>query len=175
MVGIMPGMADSTAIEAGPGSIGSAIEGREGEQLCRRCLGIGHHVLVLDRQNTRSKFALPEHHQILVSGVMGGDVQKIVGKGIGVGADQIAPFGALAFAHIPSGTVLLPLVQHFVSYKSSDADVNLTAARLIAIRPLGKGYWVKLDAKIPYDWENEKLIPTAEVQLGYNFNQGLAA
>lgn len=83
MVGIMPGMADSTAIEAGPGSIGSAIEGREGEQLCRRCLGIGHHVLVLDRQNTRSKFALPEHHQILVSGVMGGDVQKIVGKGIG--------------------------------------------------------------------------------------------
>jgi hypothetical protein len=95
-------------------------------------------------------------------------------KGIGVGADTIAPFGALAFAHLPSGMVILPLVQHFVAYKSSDTDVNTTAGRLIMIRPFGKGYWAKLDAKVPYDWENEKWIPTAEVQLGYNFNQRYA-
>ncbi len=95
-------------------------------------------------------------------------------KGIGVGADTIAPFGGVAFSHLASGTVLIPLLQHFVAYKTSDTDVNTTAARLIVIRPLGKGYWIKLDAKIPYDWENEKLIPTAEVQLGYNFNQGTA-
>ena len=95
-------------------------------------------------------------------------------KGIGVGADQIAPFGALAFAHLPSGTVLLPLVQHFVGYKSSDTDVNITAMRVIAIKPFGKGYWTKLDAKIPYDWENEKWIPVVEVQVGYNFNKSLA-
>ena len=95
-------------------------------------------------------------------------------KGIGVGADTIAPFGGLAFAHFSSGMVLIPLLQHFVAYKSSDTDVNLTAIRLIAIRPFGKGYWAKLDAKVPYDWENEEWVPTAEIQVGYNFNQLIA-
>jgi hypothetical protein len=40
--------------------------------------------------------------------------------------------------------------------RSSDTDVSTTSLRLIAIRPFGKGFWGMLDAKIPYDWENEK-------------------
>ncbi len=35
-------------------------------------------------------------------------------KGIGVGADTIAPFGGFAFAHLPSGLTLIPLVQQFL-------------------------------------------------------------
>ncbi len=95
-------------------------------------------------------------------------------KGIGVGADTIAPFVGVALNRAPSGLVLIPLLQHFVSYRSSDTDVSLTSLRLIAIRPFGSGYWGKLDAKIPYDWENENWLPTAEVQLGYNINELLA-
>ncbi len=94
-------------------------------------------------------------------------------KGIGVGADQIAPFGGFAFAHLPSGLVLIPLLQHFVSF-NGDTDVSQTAARLIALKPFGKGYWVKLDAKVPYDWENELWPITAEIQLGYNLGPSWA-
>ncbi len=36
-------------------------------------------------------------------------------KGIGVGADQIAPLAGVAFSHFTSGLVLIPLAQHFVS------------------------------------------------------------
>ena len=89
-------------------------------------------------------------------------------KGIGAGADTIAPFGGFAFAHLPSGLTLIPLVQQFVSY-SGDTDVNTTSARLIALKPFGEGYWAKLDAKIPYDWENERWPITTEFQVGYNF------
>jgi len=95
-------------------------------------------------------------------------------KGIGVGADQIAPFGGLAFAHLPSGTTLIPLLQQFISY-NGDTDVNTTALRLIALKPFGVGNWFKLDAIIPYDWENEAWLPTAEVQLGHNFGPRWAA
>ncbi len=95
-------------------------------------------------------------------------------KGIGAGADTIAPFVGVALNHAPSGWVLIPLLQHFVSYRSSDTDVSTTSIRLIAIRPFGKGYWGKVDAKIPYDWENEEWLPTAEVQLGYNINELVA-
>jgi len=76
-------------------------------------------------------------------------------EGIGVGADTIAPFGGFAFSNFSSGLVLIPLVQQFVSY-SGDTDVNTTSARLIALKPFGEGYWAKLDAKIPYDWKNER-------------------
>ena len=55
-----------------------------------------------------------------------------------------------------------------------DTDVNTTAMRLIALRPIGKKSWVKLDARIPYDWENDQWRTTAEVQLGYNVNQRVA-
>ncbi len=94
-------------------------------------------------------------------------------KGIGVGADTIAPFVGSAFAHLPSGLVLIPLLQHFVSY-NGDTDVSQTAARLIALKPFGKGYWAKLDAKIPYDWENEGWPINAEIQVGYNFGPSWA-
>jgi hypothetical protein len=89
-------------------------------------------------------------------------------KGIGVGADQIGPFGGFAFANLPSGLVLIPLLQQFLSF-SGDTDVNQTALRLIGLKPFGKGNWFKLDAKFPYDWENEIWVPTTEVQLGHNF------
>ncbi len=94
-------------------------------------------------------------------------------KGIGVGADQIAPLVGVALAHLSSGLVLIPLVQHFVSY-SGDTDVNQTAARLIALQPFAGGYWAKLDAKVPYDWENELWPITAEIQLGYNLGPSWA-
>ncbi len=94
-------------------------------------------------------------------------------QGIGVGADTIAPFGGFAFAHLPSGLTLIPLLQQFVSY-DGDTDVNQTSARLIAIKPFGEGYWVKLDAKIPYDWENEQWPVNAEIQVGYNFGPSWA-
>ena len=94
-------------------------------------------------------------------------------KGICVGADQIAPFGGFDFAHLPSGLVLIPLLQHFVSF-NGDTDVSQTAARLIALKPFGKGYWGKLDAKVPYDWENELWPITAEIQLGYNLGPSWA-
>lgn len=94
-------------------------------------------------------------------------------KGIGVGADQIAPFGGVALANSLSGLALIPLLQHFVSY-NGDTDVNQTAARLIALQPFGSGFWVKLDAIIPYDWENEAWPATSEIQVGYNFGPSWA-
>lgn len=95
-------------------------------------------------------------------------------KGIGVGADQIAPLVGLAFSNSGSGLALIPLVQHFISYNGA-TDVNQTSARLIALQPFGAGYWAKLDAKIPYDWENEIWPASAEFQLGYNLGPSWAA
>jgi hypothetical protein len=94
-------------------------------------------------------------------------------KGIGGGADTIAPFGGFAFAHLPSGLALIPLLQQFVSY-NGDPDVNQTSARLIALQPFGEEYWTKLDVKIPYDWENERWPVNAEIQVGYNFGPSWA-
>ncbi len=94
-------------------------------------------------------------------------------KGIGIGADQIAPFGGVALSNFSSGLVLIPLVQQFLSY-NGDTDVNQTSARLIALQPFGEGYWAKLDAKVPYDWENERWPISAEVQVGYNFGPSWA-
>jgi len=93
-------------------------------------------------------------------------------KGIGVGADQFGPLVGVALAHSRSGLVLIPLLQHFTSI--SGVDVNQTAARLIAIKPFGKGYWAKLDAKIPYDWEAKTWPISAEFQVGYNFGPSWA-
>ncbi len=93
-------------------------------------------------------------------------------KGIGSGSDQVAPLFGVAFSHFSSGLVLIPLVQHFVSYNGP--DVNTTAARLIAIKPFGKGFWAKLDAKAPYDWENELWRFTTELQVGYNLGPSWA-
>ena len=94
-------------------------------------------------------------------------------KGIGTGSDQIAPFAGAAFRRASTNLVLIPLVQHFTSY-GSGPDINQTAARLIALQPFGEGYWVKLDARIPYDWEDDEIPANAELQLGYNLGPSWA-
>lgn len=86
--------------------------------------------------------------------------------GIGSGSDQIAPLVGLAL--VKGNLVLVPLVQHFVEY--SGPEVNQTSVRLIAIQSLPNDYWGKLDAKIPFDWENDIVPATAELQLGKMFS-----
>ena len=103
-------------------------------------------------------------------------VEWIVGfgnedKGIGTGSDQIAPLVGLAL--VKGGTVLVPLVQHFVEYDGP--DVNQTSIRLIAIQSLPNNFWGKLDAKIPFDWENDAIPASAEVQLGKMFTPTFGA
>ncbi len=92
-------------------------------------------------------------------------------KGIGMGADQIAPFAGIALA-LPSGMTVIPLVQQFLSV--SGEDVNITAARLIALQPLAKQRWLKADLIIPYDWETSTIPAQAELQYGVNVNQQIA-
>ena len=78
-------------------------------------------------------------------------------------SDQLAPFVGVALG--AGGVMWIPLVQQFWSY---DGDtVNTTAFRLIAMKPLPKQMWLKLDAKVPIDWEHDQAVPaTAELQLG---------
>ena len=88
-------------------------------------------------------------------------------KGIGSGSDQIAPLVGLAL--VRGGTVLVPLVQHFVEYDGP--NVNTTAFRLIGIQSLPNKCWGKLDAKLPIDWADDNAVPaTIEVQLGKMFS-----
>ncbi len=94
-------------------------------------------------------------------------------KGIGSGADTLAPFGGAAFANLKTGLTLIPLLQHFESYSGS-TDVRTTAARLIALQPFAEDYWAKLDLIIPYDWHNDTVPATAEIQIGYNVNKRIA-
>ena len=90
-------------------------------------------------------------------------------KGIGSDADQISPFVGIALG-FKTRTMVIPLVQQFWSY--SGADVNTTAFRIIALQPLPAEMWLKLDTKLPVDWENDEAIPaTAELQLGKNITQ----
>ena len=93
-------------------------------------------------------------------------------RGIGSGADQIAPFGGIALG-LQDGTTLIPLVQQFLSY--SGEDVNTTAFRLIALKPLPEKMWIKLDAKVSVDWEYDQAVPAnVEIQLGKNINKNIA-
>ena len=93
-------------------------------------------------------------------------------KGIGFGSDQVGPFVGVALG-LPSRTMLIPLVQQFISYRGE--DVNTTAFRLIGLQPLSAGKWFKLDLKIPIDWENDNSVPAnAELQFGKNINKNLA-
>ena len=92
-------------------------------------------------------------------------------KGIGQGADQIGPFAGIALG-LKSGTAIIPLIQQFVEV--SGEDVNLTAARVIALQPLPGNAWLKLDAKVPYDWENDTVPADIELQYGINFNPKFA-
>jgi len=94
-------------------------------------------------------------------------------KGTSAGADQIAPLFGAAFTNSVTGLTLIPLFQHFESYNGS-TDISQSAARLIAIKPFGEANWVKVDAKIPYDWENDLWPATAEIQVGRNLSKKTA-
>ena len=93
-------------------------------------------------------------------------------KGIGMGADQVGPFAGIALA-LPSGWVVIPLAQQFLSV-SGDEDVSITAARVIALRPLPRQMWLKADVILPYDWETDTAPVQAELQFGANVNQKVA-
>ncbi len=102
----------------------------------------------------------------------GNDDLVLGSRSIGSSADQLGPFVGLSL--VKGGTVLVPLLQHFVSYDGP--DVKMTAARLIAIQSLPNSFWGKLDLIIPVDWENDKAIPaTAEVQFGKMFSSSFGA
>ena len=92
-------------------------------------------------------------------------------KGIGMGADQIGPFAGIALA-LPSGMTVIPLVQQFLSV--SGEDVNITAARVIALQPLPRQMWLKADVIVPYDWETDTVPAQAELQFGINVNRKVA-
>lgn len=92
-------------------------------------------------------------------------------KGIGTGADQIAPFVGVALG-LKSGWMIIPLFQHF--YGFSGEDWNVTAARVIALKPLPNAWWLKLDVKLPYNWEAETVPAEAEIQIGKNVSDKLA-
>jgi len=93
-------------------------------------------------------------------------------KGIGAGADRIAPFVGLAVA-FKQGLMFIPLLQHFVSY--SGIDVSQTATRLIAIQTMSNDKWLKVDLKVPYDWENETWPADMELQFGKSYTPNLGA
>ena len=64
-------------------------------------------------------------------------------------------------------------MQQFLSY--SGEDVNTTAFRLIALKPLPEKMWIKLDAKVSVDWEYDQAVPAnVEIQLGKNINKNIA-
>ncbi len=92
-------------------------------------------------------------------------------KGIGFGANQVGPFVGIAYS-LNSGMSVIPLLQHFTN--TSGPDINTTALRVIALQSFNTDKWVKADAKLPYDWENNTVPATAEFQLGKNINTGTA-
>ena len=90
--------------------------------------------------------------------------------GIGRDSDVLSPFLGVAF-QASEDLTLIPLVQHYAEY--SGDEINLTAARLIGLWKLPGGYWGKLDAKIPYDWDEEVAPASAEIQFGQMFTPRL--
>jgi len=94
-------------------------------------------------------------------------------KGIGGGSSTIAPFVGLALG-VSEKTTVIPLVQHYLSY---DGDsVNQTAFRLIGMQKLPQQMWMKLDVKLPIDWQHDEAIPASvELQWGKMFNARFGA
>ena len=92
-------------------------------------------------------------------------------EGIGTGSDQIAPLVGFAFNNSEWGVTLIPLVQHFTDY-TGDTDISTTAFRLIALKPLADGQWLKLDARAPRDWEQNELQSSVELQYGKMLTPG---
>ena len=94
-------------------------------------------------------------------------------KGIGGGSSTIGPFVGLALP-ISEDMTLIPLLQHDLSYDGH--SVNMTSFRFIALYSLPQLMWLKLDAKMPIDWEHDKEIPaSAELQWGKMFTQKYGA
>ncbi len=85
-------------------------------------------------------------------------------EGIGSGSDQIAPLLGFAFNNSESKLTLIPFVQQFLSIDGP--NVNITAFRLIALQPLPDAMWLRLDAKLPFDWTHDTVPASFEVELG---------
>lgn len=94
-------------------------------------------------------------------------------EGTSIGSNQFAPLVGVAFSNKESGLTLIPLLQHFIGV-GGGTDISQTSGRLIAIKPFGEGNWVKMDAKIPYDWEANTWPATAEIQVGRNLSKKIA-
>ena len=92
-------------------------------------------------------------------------------KGIGFGADQVGPFIGIAYS-LNSGMSVIPLLQHYTSINGP--EINTTALRVIALQAFNTDWWLKADAKLPYDWENDTVPASAEFQLGKNISSGKA-
>lgn len=87
--------------------------------------------------------------------------------GIGFGSDQVAGLTGLSFSK--GGTVVVPLIQHFLSYDGP--SVNDTSMRLIVIQSLPNDCWAKIDTKVPIQWDNDHAVPAIiETQLGKTFS-----
>ncbi len=91
-------------------------------------------------------------------------------KGIGIGANRVAFFGAAAFMFPKIGLTVVPLIQQDLSF-SGVTDVNTTTVRLIAIKSFENKSWLKVDLKIPFDHERGTVPASAELQLGYNLSK----
>ena len=89
----------------------------------------------------------------------------------GPGSDQLGPFAGVAMS-FENGLTVIPLAQHF--FDISGEDVNISALRLIALQSFRENWWLKLDAIVPYNWENETVPAEAEIQLGHNFSPRFA-
>jgi hypothetical protein len=101
-------------------------------------------------------------------------------KGIGSGADQVAPLFGASINNTETRLTLIPFVQHFEDVESG-ADIRTTVFRFIALQPLDGGRWAKADLKLPRDWEDEEWPGSAELEVGQMFSptmgvfvQGLA-
>jgi hypothetical protein len=95
-----------------------------------------------------------------------------IDKGIGTGADQVAPFIGVAMG-LASGDMLIPLLQHNQSYSGS--DISFTTLRTIWLRTLSPGNWLKVDVKYSIDWENDNANPgSIELQYGKSLSRNLA-
>lgn len=81
-------------------------------------------------------------------------------KGIGTGSDTISLFGGAAISVMP-GLMLTPLIQHYESYNGN--DLRLTAARLVVLKNLAEESWMKMDFKVPYDWNTYKIESAIEM------------
>ena len=78
-------------------------------------------------------------------------------------SNLISPLFGVSFSK--GNTTLVPLVQHYLEL-SGDEDVSVTGFRFIAIQKFGEVNWTKADIIAPYDWNNELVPGTIEVELG---------